>query len=143
MNTKLLSVIACCLQLSMTVSAQDDPTTRRFTATPGQAGWKTVTPSSLGWNPLALARAMDFGMSRNSSSIVIAVGGRIIAEQHRTLSKPSTRYQRMVHGKDESGRVIEDVASVQKSVAGLLVGIAQAKRLLKITDPVHQHLGTG
>lgn len=35
------------------------------------------------------------------------------------------------------------MASAQKSVASFLVGIAQAKGLLKIDDPVNQYLGAG
>ena len=40
-------------------------------------------------------------------------------------------------------RVIEDVASVQKSVSALLVGIAQHQGLLRLEDPVGKHLGAG
>jgi CubicO group peptidase (beta-lactamase class C family) len=46
-------------------------------------------------------------------------------------------------GKNAKGRAIEDVASAQKSVTAMLVGIAQHKGLLKITDPVHKYLGKG
>jgi len=45
--------------------------------------------------------------------------------------------------KDASGHVIEDVASVQKSVASILIGIAQEKGLLRIDDTVTQYLGAG
>jgi CubicO group peptidase (beta-lactamase class C family) len=46
-------------------------------------------------------------------------------------------------GYNSQGHVVEDVASVQKSVTAMLVGIAQAKGLLKLSDPVQQHLGSG
>jgi CubicO group peptidase (beta-lactamase class C family) len=39
--------------------------------------------------------------------------------------------------------VIEDVASVQKSVVSVLLGIAQEKGLLRISDPVSKYLGNG
>ena len=38
--------------------------------------------------------------------------------------------------------VIEDVASAQKSIAAVLIGIAQEKGLLDINDPVRKYLGT-
>ena len=46
-------------------------------------------------------------------------------------------------GVNGQGHPVEDVASAQKSVAAMLVGIAQQKGLLKIDDPVSKHLGKG
>ena len=51
------------------------------------------------------------------------------------------RADRVIRADD--GRTIEDVASVQKSVASVLVGIAQQKGLLKIEDRVDKYLGVG
>ena len=81
--------------------------------------------------------------SRKSSGIVVVVGGKIIAEKFAEVDEPSRRYQGMVHGTDKLGHPIEDVASCQKSIASVLVGIAQDKGLLKIDDPVQKHLGEG
>lgn len=105
--------------------------------------WKTIEPASVGWKTDALDEALDFAMSCRSSGVIVLHRGRILAERHQPVENPSLRYRGMVHGQDEQGRVIEDVASVQKSVASILVGMAQEKGLLRISDPVHQHLGEG
>jgi CubicO group peptidase (beta-lactamase class C family) len=105
--------------------------------------WETAEPASVGWNSDALTEAVRFAMSRKSSGVVIVVGGKIIAENFAAVEDASKRYARMIRGKDNSGHAIEDVASCQKSVASVLVGIAQEKGLLKISDPVHHHLGEG
>lgn len=110
---------------------------------PTAESWKTVEPASVGWRSMALDEALDFAMSRKSSGVVVLHQGRILAERHQSVEKPSLRYRGLVHGRDDEGRVIEDVASVQKSVASILVGIAQEKGLLRISDPVHKHLGSG
>ena len=105
--------------------------------------WEKVDPASVEWNADALDQAVDFAMSRKSSGVVILHRGRILSEKYAPVEKPSLAYRGMIQGEDSQGRVVEDVASVQKSVASLLVGIAQEKKLLKISDPVHDHLGAG
>lgn len=118
---------------------------QRATAAPVVPGgaWETAEPASVGWNSDALREAVHFAMSRKSSGVVVVVGGKIIAEEFGTVEDASRRYAGMVRGGDRFGHAIEDVASCQKSVASVLVGIAQEKGLLKISDPVHQHLGEG
>ncbi len=105
--------------------------------------WDTVEPTAVGWDPQRLAAAVEFAMSRRSSGVVILHRGRIMAEKYQDLPPRSIRYRAMLHGRDGNGRAIEDVASVQKSVVGFLVGVAQEKGLVKIGDRVHQHLGAG
>ena len=112
--------------------------------------WDHVTPSAVGWDPSRIFDALEFAGQRGSSSVVILYRGRILAEQHwnrttqpRLPNGKRNRYHWMRHGRDARGHDIEDVASVQKSVVAILVGIAQHKGLLKTSDPVHQHLGFG
>jgi CubicO group peptidase (beta-lactamase class C family) len=105
--------------------------------------WETVEPSTVCWNPEKLAVAIQFSISRKSSGVVILYRGRILAEEYQDVQPKSARYQRMIHGKSVDGRLIEDVASAQKSVVSFLLGVAQEKGLVKIADPVHQHLGVG
>lgn len=105
--------------------------------------WETVDPESVGWKKEELNKAVDFAMSRRSSGVVILHHGRILSERYQTPSTRSLRYRGMLHGKDDDGRVIEDVASVQKSVASILVGIAQEKGLIRVGDPVDKYLGAG
>jgi CubicO group peptidase (beta-lactamase class C family) len=75
--------------------------------------------------------------------VIILHRGRILAERHQDVGSPSPRYRGMLRGKTAASHVIEDVASCQKSVTSVLVGIAQQKGLLKLSDPVYQRLGTG
>lgn len=105
--------------------------------------WQHASPASVSWDSAAIQKAVDFAMSRKSSGIVVVVDGKIIAEKFADVKEPSRRYQGMVYGKDRLGHPIEDVASCQKSVASVLVGIAQDKGLLKIDDPVQKYLGEG
>lgn len=123
------------------VSASDRG--RSATYFPTANKWETIAPASVGWNADALETAVDFAMSRKSSGVVILYRGRILTERYQQVAAPSLRYRAMLHGKTPGGQAIEDVASVQKSVASMLVGIAQKKGLVKLSDPVHKHLGDG
>ncbi|MFT4556858.1 MAG: CubicO group peptidase (beta-lactamase class C family) [Porticoccaceae bacterium] len=123
------------------VSANDGD--RSATYYPTADEWETAEPASVDWNADALVTAVDFAMSRKSSGVVILHRGRILAERYQKVADPSLRYRAMLHGKTADGQAIEDVASVQKSVASMLVGIAQEKGLVKLSDPVHKYLGNG
>lgn len=125
------------------VSGQEPSDVSESLYFPSPAAWKTVDPSIAGWDEAGLNDALDFAMSRKSAGVVVLYRGRMLAERYQAVTSPARRYLGVLHGKDDAGHVIEDVASVQKSVASVLVGIAQQKGLLKITDPVHEHLGTG
>jgi len=134
--TRLLAPVLTLLPLTASVRAEDSA------VAPGTS-WKHAAPASVGWDSAALQKAIDMAMSRKSSGVVVVVDGKIIAEKFAEVDEPSQRYQGMVHGKDKLGHTIEDVASCQKSVASVLVGIAQDKGLLKINDPVQGYLGKG
>ncbi len=110
---------------------------------PGDGAWASVSASDVGWNATKIDTALDFAMDRNSSSVVILHGGRILAERHQKVLDPSFRYSRMIIGTDASEHNIEDVASVQKSVVSFLVGVALDKRLLRLEDSAQKHLGKG
>ena len=115
-----------------------------FPPNPGDVGvWETVSAASLGLDIDALNSALDFAMERKSSSVVVLVGGRLLVERHQKVGSPTLRYRSMLKGKDANGHVIEDVASVQKSVVSMLMGIAIEKNLVKLDDPVHKHMDRG
>jgi CubicO group peptidase (beta-lactamase class C family) len=143
-----VSVISFAIACSATaVSLADDAGTHPAEANtlyfPTVDQWDTVEPSSVGWKSSELNAAVEFAMTRRSSGVVILHGGRILTERYQKPRVPSLRYRGMLHGKGRDRRAIEDVASVQKSVASILVGIAQEKGLVRIGDPVDKHLGTG
>ncbi|MCP4508899.1 MAG: serine hydrolase [Fuerstiella sp.] len=110
---------------------------------PAEGEWQKVSPESLNLDAAALNTALEFAMDRKSSSVILLHKGRILAERHQDVVSPSRRYQGTLHGKTALSHVVEDVASCQKSVTCVLVGIAQQKGLLSLSDTVQQHLGTG
>ena len=76
--------------------------------------------------------------------MVILHQGKILAEQYwEVKGARSAKYRQRIIGQSKQGQAIEDVASAQKSVVSVLVGIAQEKGLLNIADRVGRHLGTG
>ncbi|MGD8600866.1 MAG: serine hydrolase [Gemmatimonadota bacterium] len=110
---------------------------------PNDGPWERVDPASVGWDAAGLAQALEVAAARNSSGVVILLGGRILAEGHWTPEDPSRGYANFVQGEDDEGRVIEDVASAQKSVAAVLTGLALERGLLRLDEPVGSYLGAG
>ncbi|MCM2369315.1 serine hydrolase [Aporhodopirellula aestuarii] len=105
--------------------------------------WQTVDPETIGVDAKALDAALDFGMRRQSSSIVIVVGGKVVAQRHAAVTSPGLAYRRALQGVTDEGHALEDVASVQKSITSILMGIALSRGLLQLDDPVDQYLGKG
>lgn len=105
---------------------------------PNQGEWECVSPASVGWNADTLNEALEIAGKNRSSGVVVLHRGRIMAERYWELGQ-----YRFHAGKDGTGHAIEDVASAQKSVSSILVGIAQHKGLLAIQDPVQKYLGPG
>jgi len=103
--------------------------------------WQKISPSSIGWDEKLLDEALSYAKHKNSSSIVILYRGRLLAEKNWEVD--GRRYNRMVAGADAMGNVIEDVASVQKSIVSFLIGVALGKGLLELDQPVSQFLGDG
>lgn len=113
---------------------------------PASGDWETIDPASAGWDENKLKALLDFAGDQRSSGVLILQDGKIIAEQYysaETYSTKGGKFSRRIHGKVAYGSTIEDVASAQKSIAALIVGIAQDKGLLTLEDPVHKYLGVG
>ena len=143
----LANVLIVCLVvviLHPAVRADKPPSESPLYFPPDRGAWETVEPEQVGWDGAKLQEALDYAGDNQSSGVVILHKGRILAEQYFDVQGArSAKYKQRVLGRDEAGRAIEDVASAQKSVAAILVGIAQQKGLLKIDDRVSQHLGVG
>jgi CubicO group peptidase (beta-lactamase class C family) len=111
------------------------------------ATWQTVTPASVGWNAEALRAALEYAGDQRSSGVVILHRGRILGERFWKLERapddPLDRVHKMITGRTADGQVVEDVASVQKSVLSLLAGIARGRKLLDFEAPVSRYLGEG
>ncbi len=143
---KLPFFVVLAISSACTLGADDGdnakPTRRPDLYFPSNAAWESV-PDTSSIDLAAVEAAIDFAMERKSSGVVILLNGRILAERHQPVEAPSLGYQRLTVGRTKVGHVIEDVASCQKSITSVLVGMAQQKELLKLDDPVHVHLGEG
>lgn len=111
---------------------------------PGQGEWQTITPAAAGFDPAGLEDVLRYAEAQRSSGLVILVDGKILAEQYWLVPQVvGSRYPRLVAGETADRRVIEDVASVQKTVVSLLAGIAEGNGLLDLEAPVSSYLGEG
>ena len=96
---------------------------------------RSASPPSEGAAALTSARVSRICSAlRKSSGVVILSRGRILAEQYWKIDSPEKTasggrnpYFHFLLGTDSQGHPVEDVASAQKSVAAMLVGIAQQK----------------
>lgn len=97
---------------------------------PPMAGdaWEAVVPSAVGWDTAAIGQAAEWAGAHKTTGVVLLHGGRIMFEGYWNGGS--------LHSQG-------DIASAQKSVTSLLVGIAQERGLLKLEDPVSKHLGEG
>ena len=106
--------------------------------------WEKTKPEKAGLKKTKIRQALDLAFANRSTSVVILHNGRILAEKHLAPTEiRKLSMGRMWIGTSPRGESIEDVASVQKSVASLLVGVAIQKNLLKLDDPVSRHLPQG
>lgn len=138
------SLSAAAVILAPSLAAKDAGKTLYFP--PAGADWAIVTPQDSGWDFAKLKAALKFAGERNSSGVVALWRGRILAEQYWDLKGKngvSLRYFGGVRGRDSAGHVIEDVASVQKSVTAVLVGVARDRGLIEVAKPVSEYLGKG
>lgn len=110
--------------------------------------WNKVDPGALGWNVTALENLVSFARARKSTGLLIIQDGKIVVEHHwpvtplDALTRPRF-YSLLSHGLTKEGQPIEDVASVQKSLVSILVGMAAGKGLIDIETPVSRYLGKG
>jgi len=82
----------------------------------------------------------------NTSSFLVSEKGKIVVEKEfkvRKNLKPKSLmfFNLLRHGLIE-GRSQEDVASIQKSIVSILIGIAQQKGLININESVTSYIGS-
>ncbi len=90
--------------------------------------WETVDPGDLGWDADALEDLADFCERQGTDQLVVAVDGRIVFERCWRGARPSS---------------VGDVASVQKALTSILVGVLVEREVLALDDPVTRWLGEG
>jgi CubicO group peptidase (beta-lactamase class C family) len=94
----------------------------------GEGVWATVAPADAGLTDDGVATIESLIGARNSTAWLLLHDGRIVAEQYWGGADDATT---------------RDVASCQKSVVSTMIGIARAKRLLDLDQPVSDLLGPG
>ncbi|MCP4943593.1 MAG: serine hydrolase [Planctomycetaceae bacterium] len=110
-----------------------------------QGPWQSVDAEAAGWNQGQLDALVDWAGDRGSTSVLILWQGRVLAEKHwgKGGGATSSRFRRMFVGLNDRQQAIEDVASVQKSIVSILVGVAVHKNLVQVEDFVSKHLTAG
>jgi len=117
------------------------------------AGCSTATPqpppattTQANWNAIALAEAATYARSQKTTGFLIIQDRKVIAEHNWPLpdDEASQLFRaNFVHGERSGGVLREDVASQQKSLIAVLVGIGVDKGLIDIEKPVSAYLGAG
>jgi CubicO group peptidase (beta-lactamase class C family) len=133
--TLLAFAVAAIALTASPIAQSQSPSTLYFPN--GSGPWETVSPQAAGWNAQALDDALAYAQQANSSGVVIAFSGRILAERY--WQPPAARSA----GSTSEGWPIEDVASLQKSVISLMVGMAVERGLVDRNAPVSKYLGAG
>lgn len=111
--------------------------------TDGGGQWPTLPSENVGLDSKELARTIDWVRTRNSTGFVIAHADGIVSESYWRCDKGFEGAPMLAPTFLDDGRSREDVASAQKSVVSVLVGIALGKGLLNLDDTVSEHVGPG
>jgi CubicO group peptidase (beta-lactamase class C family) len=90
--------------------------------------WATITAEEIGWNIQKLNETIDFVKDQRSGAFIVLYNGKIVVEEYWM-------------GWDERFR--GKIASVNKSITSVLVGVAQEQGMLNIEDKVSDYLGIG
>jgi CubicO group peptidase (beta-lactamase class C family) len=103
-----------------------------------------VTGGGPRWDRAALESVLTYAQGQRSSAVVVVDHGEVIAERYWSVDADAgSPYTYMLWGQTEAGAPIEDVASIQKSVVSVLVGIAVDRGLLDLEAPVSTYLNSG
>lgn len=104
------------------------------------------TPHEASWDEAALAELAAYVGTQNSTGLIVMRRGETVLEAYWPL--PDTAAAKVfrdnfTHGTAPGGVLIEDVASLQKSLIALLAGIAVDKGLLDPAQTVSSYIGPG
>ena len=104
-----------------------------------------IYPSSVFSNNAVESDLFEYLIQNNTSSFLVSEKGKIIVEKEfkvRKNLKPKSLmfFNLLRHGFIE-GRSQEDVASIQKSIVSILIGLAQQKGLININESVTSYIG--
>jgi CubicO group peptidase (beta-lactamase class C family) len=91
----------------------------------------------------AMTNLLDYLRHQNSTGFIVVQNGKVLVEKNWPAPESDRQFSLFVHGKNEQGALLEDVASQQKSFVSVLVAIAADKGLIDIEKPVSAYLGAG
>ncbi len=94
------------------------------------------------WRQQELDALIVYNRDQNSTALLITHRGERVVEEYWT-PPDNVRMRRMVAEILDDGRTLEDVASVQKSVVSILIGMALGQGLLTLDAPVTGFLEPG
>ncbi|MBX7111373.1 MAG: beta-lactamase family protein [Dehalococcoidia bacterium] len=117
-----------------TSSSRATPSANADYFPPPTGDWEHTDLKAAGWSAAGIDRLVSFVKENKTATFMVVTGGRIVTENY---------FPGVELFADVSPGTPHDVASVQKSVASTLLGIAQDKGLLKIDDPVSKYLAPG
>lgn len=106
------------------------------------APWPTVPAASAGLAEATLAEAAGVAKETNSTAFLVGCREGLVVDNYWRAEGGFEGPMRAPTYL-EDGRSVEDVASVQKSVVSVMVGIALQKGLLRLDDVVSDHAGEG
>jgi len=110
------------------------------------AGEPRTATSATSWNTTALATVASYVQSQKTTGFLIIQDGKTIAEHYWPLpddTASQTFRANFVHGEQPDGALREDVASLQKSLIALLVGVGVDKGLIDVEKSVASYAGAG
>jgi CubicO group peptidase (beta-lactamase class C family) len=113
--------------------------------TSSTSGEPQTTTQQTSWNTAALAEVTAYVQSQKTTGFLIVQDGKTIAEHNWPLPDDpasQTFKANFVHGVSAEGALREDVASQQKSLIALLVGVGIDKGLIDIERPVSDYIGS-
>lgn len=126
--TRLFSAMLLTAALAISACAASAPT-------------EQAAPSTA-WNAAALEEVVSYVASQKTTGFLIIEDGRTITEHNWPLPPEAETFRAsFVHGRTPGGALREDVASQQKSLIALLVGIGVDKGLIDIEKPVSAYIG--
>ena len=110
----------------------------------GNEPWPNLDLATSAWNLSAIETTREFVRAHRSTGFIVMQHGRLVCEDYWPVPSEEERAQAALSINDlPDGRTEEDVASVQKSITSMLVGIAVARDLLSLDDPVRASIGRG
>ncbi len=86
------------------------------------------------------ARLRRYAQSQHSSAVIVMRDGDTLVESYHHI-EPDDEVATMFHGTDGSGQPREDVASIQKSIVALLIGVATTRGEFDPAASVSSYLG--